>query len=160
MFTTSLNNLCKPFPILLYDSYDPLRSLCICLIRSHIFNLAYLALISGHIWFLSRIYSRGFVLIDPSSESFSVDDSSIEAKIDSYYTSFRSFSTKFPSSNCAKVIIFPVCSWDYLACGIYNTAACIASASEYVRYVYANALEKRLSNKTSCEEKKFCVIVT
>ena len=86
---------------------------------------------------------RAFVLIDPSSDSSSVDDSSIEAKIDSSYATLRSFPTKFTSSNCEKVMILPACSWDDVAYRIYNTYGCITSASEYLRDMYDNALEKR-----------------
>ena len=43
--TTTLNNFCKPLPILFYDSYNTFHSLCVCLIRSRIFNLSYLVLI-------------------------------------------------------------------------------------------------------------------
>ena len=35
-FTTALNILCKPLPILFSGSFDPLRSFYICLIR-HVF---------------------------------------------------------------------------------------------------------------------------
>ena len=65
---------------------------------------------SRHIWIPSRITSGAFVLIDPSSESLSADDSSIETKIYSYSSALRSFSTKLTSSNYAKVIMSPVCS--------------------------------------------------
>ena len=69
---------------------------------------------------------RVFILIYPPSESSSVDNSSIEEKIDSY---LRSFSTKHPSSNCARVIMSPVRSWYYIVYGIYDTDFCMASAS-------------------------------
>ena len=85
---------------------------------------------------------KAFILINPSSESSYVDDSSIESEIDSYYATLHSFSTKFPSSNGVKVIISPVCSWDDVAYIIYDTDSCAASASEYGRDVYANELEK------------------
>ena len=75
------------------------------------------------------MYSRLFVLIDPPLESSSVNDSSIEAKIDSSSSAIQSsFFTKFPSSNFAKVIISTVSSWDYVAYGIYMTDGCIVSA--------------------------------
>ena len=45
-FTIALNNLCKTLPILFTDSSDPFSSPRVCLIQLHIFNLAYLALIS------------------------------------------------------------------------------------------------------------------
>ena len=56
----------------------------------------------------SGISSREFVLIDTSLYSSYVDESWIEAEIDSYSSVFNSFSTKLPSSNCAKVIMLPV----------------------------------------------------
>ena len=64
-FTTSLKTLCKPLPILFAESYSHFRSLCFCIIRSRIFNLAYPALMSGCTYFPSQISSRSFVLIDP-----------------------------------------------------------------------------------------------
>ena len=75
-----------------------------------------------------QMYTRAFLLIDPSQESLSVYDSSIESKIGSSYATLRSFSTKPPSSNCAKVIILPVCSWYDVVYGIYKTAGFIAGA--------------------------------
>ena len=62
--------------------------------------------------------SRAFILIDFSSESLSVDNSSIEDKIDSYHSALRLFYTKVPSSKYAKVIMSPVCSWDDAVYGI------------------------------------------
>ena len=56
--------------------------------------------------------SRAFVHIDYSSDLLSVDNSSIEYKINSSSSALHYFSTKFPSSNCAKVIKSPVLSWD------------------------------------------------
>ena len=100
--------------------------------------------------------SRFFVLIDPSSESSSVDDSSIEAEINSYSSAlrlfsnylnsspFHSFSNIYYSSNCAKVIMSPLCSLDYLAYRISENYGCIASASEYGLDVYANAHVKKI----------------
>ena len=73
---------------------------------------------------------RAFVLIDPPLESYYVDNSLIEYIIDSYYSSLRSFSIKSPSSNCAKVVVSPVCSCDDVAYGIYETDDRIAIASE------------------------------
>ena len=52
--------------------------------------------------------SRAFVIIDLSAESSSIDDGSIESKIDPYSATLRSFYTKPLSSNCEKVIILPV----------------------------------------------------
>ena len=46
-FTPDLNILCTTLPIVFADSSDPLYSLSACLIRSHIFNLESLVLISG-----------------------------------------------------------------------------------------------------------------
>ena len=68
-FTTDLNTLCEPFSVLFADISDPFYSFCVCLIRSRIFNLAYLALISGCIWLPPQSFLRTFALIDPSSES-------------------------------------------------------------------------------------------
>ena len=48
-----------------------------------------------------------FVLVDPPSESPSLDNSSIEEKIGSSSSALRSFSAKLSSSNCAKVIMSP-----------------------------------------------------
>ena len=118
-FTTSLKILCGPFPILFAESYFPFQSLCACLILSRIFSLASLALMSGCTWFPSQKSFRAFVLIDLSSDSSSVDDSSIVAEIDSSPATFRSFYNKSRSSNRAKVMISPVCSCDNLAYGIY-----------------------------------------
>ena len=98
------------------------------------------------------MYLRTFVLINTSSESLPVYESSIEAGIDSSSSALRSFSGNFPSSKCAKFIMLPVCSWNDVAYRIYNSASHIASASEYRRDVYSNALENILSNKTSCKK--------
>ena len=54
----------------------------------------------------------------------------------------------------------PVCSWDYVVHGIYETACHIGSLSECGRDVYANALELFSSDKTSCEETIFRVLGT
>ena len=48
------------------------------------------------------------VFIDPPSESSSLDNSSIEAEIDSFPSELCYFSTEFLSSNCEKVIMSPV----------------------------------------------------
>ena len=50
LFITSLKTLCKPLSILFAESYAPIHSLFICLIRSHIFILASLVIMSGCIW--------------------------------------------------------------------------------------------------------------
>ena len=102
--------------------------------------------------------SRAFVLIDPSSESSSVDDSSIEAEMDSSYSALCSIYSKPPSSKCAKVIMLPVYSWDDVVYGIYKTYGFIVSESEYGLDVYANTIENILSNTTSREETIFCVL--
>ena len=102
--------------------------------------------------------SRKFLVIYPSSESYYLDISSIESKVYSHSSELHCFPTKFPSSNCAKVIIFPVCSWDDVAYGIYKTAGCIASASENRLNVFAKPLKIVLSNTTSYEETIFSVL--
>ena len=111
-------------------------------------------------YFLSLMSLREFVLIDTSSKSSYVDDSLIESKIESYSATLCSFSTKFPSSNCAKVIMSPVCSWDDAVYGIYDTDGHVASASEYGCDMYDHVLEKVFPNTTSCEETIFCVLGT
>ena len=75
-----------------------------------------------------------------SSELSSADDSSIEAEIDSSSSNLLLFSNYSPYSNCAKVIISPVCSWEDTAYVIYDTAGRVSSAYEYGRDVYAKAL--------------------
>ena len=79
--TTDLKTLCKPLSILFSESSAPFHSFCVCLIRSHIFNLGSLVLSSICIWFPYQMYLREFALFDPWSDSLSVDDSSIESKI-------------------------------------------------------------------------------
>ena len=81
-FATALKSLCKTFPVIFVKTYAPFYSFWVCLILSRIFNLASIVFISGCIWLPSRIFSRAFVIIDPSSESLSVDNSSIEYGID------------------------------------------------------------------------------
>ena len=56
--------------------------------------------------------------------------------------------------------MLPVCSWDCVVYVIYNTSGCIASDSEYGSDIYDNALEKLLSNTTSCEETILFVLGT
>ena len=109
-FTAALNNLCKPLPILCSESYDTLHWFGVYLVRSCVFNLLSIALISVCIWLPSQISLRDFFLVDSSSESFSIYGLSIEAKMDSSSSALCSFYTELPSSNCAKVIISPVCS--------------------------------------------------
>ena len=75
------------------------------------------------IWITPQIPSSAFALIDPSSESSSVDYSSIDSKIDSY-------TTKSPSSNSENYIISLFCPWDDVLYVIYDTSGCVASASE------------------------------
>ena len=64
-------------------------------------------------------------------------------------------SNKIPSSKCSKVIMLPVCSWNYSAYGMYETTGCVASASEYGHDVYANSLENIFSNAMPCGEAIF-----
>ena len=103
---------------------------------------------------------KAFVIIDMSSDSLSIYDSSIEAKI--YFSSsvLLFFRTKFPSSNYSKVIMSPVYSWYDVAYGIYETSGHIASASEYGIDVYDNSLENISSNTISCEETIFRALGT
>ena len=101
------------------------------------------------------ISSRAFVFIYLSSDSSSVDESSIESKIDSYYNTLSNFPTKSLSSNCAKVIIFPVFSCDDSEYRIHKTDVCVASASEYGHDMFANAIENSSLITTSCEETIF-----
>ena len=114
-------------------------------------------LMSGCIWLPSQILSREFVLIDPSSESSSIDHSSIEAEINSSSSALRSISLNSPLQT---VKLYNVASFSYddVTYGTYETASCVASAPEYGRDVYANTPELFLSNKTSCEETIFHVI--
>ena len=159
-FEKHLNNLCKPLTILFVKISPHLHSFWVFLIRWPIFSLESLALISGYILLPSQMSSIEFVLIDPSSDSFSVYDSTIEDKVYLSSSSLHSFSTKLPSSNCAKVIMLQVLSWDDLAYGIYESSGRITSASEYGCDVYANKLRKVSSNKTSWEETIIRVIGT
>ena len=63
IFTATLKTLCKCFPVIFSESSTPFHSLCSCLIRSRIFNLAYIALIFGCTWFPFQMSSRAFVLL-------------------------------------------------------------------------------------------------
>ena len=54
-FTTVLNTLCKPFPMLRVAFNAPFHSNCICLIRSRILERAYLLLTFLWVWLLSRM---------------------------------------------------------------------------------------------------------
>ena len=54
----------------------------------------------------------------------------------------------------------PVYSLDDVECVIYDTSGRIASFYEYGCDVYANAIEKLLSNTTACEETIFRVLGT
>ena len=78
--------------------------------------------------------------------------------MDSSSATLRSFYTKLPSSNFAKVIIFPVCSLYDVAYIIYKTSVWVVSASEYGCDMYADALEKVSPNTTSREENIFHVL--
>ena len=89
-----------------------------------------------------------------------VDNPSIEEKYYSSSSELRSFSTKPPSSKCAKVIMSPVCSWSDVAYRIYNNSGLVSSVSEYGCDVYADAQENVSSNTTSCEEYDFRVLGT
>ena len=66
-------------------------------------------------------------------------------------SALKEFSNKPPYSNCAKVIMLPVCSWYDVAYRIYENVGLMASASQYGHYVYANVLERVLSDTTSRE---------
>ena len=99
--------------------------------------------------------STASVLIDPLSELSSTYDSSIQSKIDFLLLNYVYFPNIFSSSNCSKVIISPVFSWDDVAYRMYNTNGRVPSAYEYEHEVYANALENVLSNTTSFEEPCF-----
>ena len=140
LFTTTLKNLCKTFPILFDENYDTFHSFCVCLIKSHILNLESLVLISECIWLPYQISLGEFVHKDPSSDSSSIDDLSIEAEIDSSSSAFRLFPTKYPSTNYAKVMMSTVFSWDDVVCGIYETTVHIENSSEYGNDMYSNAL--------------------
>ena len=154
-FTKTLNNLCKTFSIIFAESSTPFRSLCDFLIWSRILNLVFLALIFRCTCFLSLMYSIVFIIIDPSSELSSANDSSIESEIGLFSTKLGSFSNKPPSSNCVKVIMLLGCLWDDVSYGRYETTDCVASTYEYGIYVYANALDPPpappASNATSCK---------
>ena len=78
--------------------------------------------------------------------------------MDSSSTKLCSFSNNLPSSNCAKFIMLPVCSWEDLAYGMYETVGCVDIAFEYGCDVYDNNLEDVLSNTTPCEEIFFHVL--
>ena len=77
-FTIALKTFCETFPILFADSSSPFHSLFSWLLWPCAFNLESLVLIPGCTWFPSQISLRASVLINPSLESFHVDDSSIE----------------------------------------------------------------------------------
>ena len=80
-FKILLKALCKPLPILFAESSTPFYSFCVCLVWSHILNLASLVVMSRCIWIPTQMSSIAFVLIYPSSESSSIDNSSFEAKM-------------------------------------------------------------------------------
>ena len=120
-FITALKQLCGPFPIFIVEMSANFHSFCAFLIWSRIFNLEYLTLIFGCMWYQYFMSSRVIIIIDSSallaniSADYysSADDSKLtfESKISfkSEIGSFGSFSNKLPSSNYAKVLIFPVC---------------------------------------------------
>ena len=62
------------------------------------------------------------------------------------------------SSNCANVIIFPVCSFEDVAYGVYVTSGRIDVASEEGRDVNDIALETLSSNTTLYEDITFIVL--
>ena len=64
-FKTILKTFCKPLPILFAESSAPFHSLCVCLMWSHLFNLASLAWIFGCTYLPSQMYSRAYVLMNP-----------------------------------------------------------------------------------------------
>ena len=105
------------------------------------------------------MYLRTFVLINTSSESLPVYESPIESEIYSSSAKLSSFSTKHPSSNCAKDIILKILYNDVFY-RIYNTYDCVASSSDDGSDVYGNTIEKVLLNTTSCEETIFCALGT
>ena len=78
----------------------------------------------------------------------------------SLYANLQVSDDKLPSSKCVNVIIFPVCSFEDVAQGIYDIDGCIAIAYEYGRDVYANSLEKLSSKTTSYEDIIFLVLDT
>ena len=102
-FKTTLNSLCKTLPIIFTNISATLYSLYVCLMRSHMINIASLALMSGCIWLSYRMSSSMSVLIDPSSESSSIDNLSIEAEIDSYYSALNCFLLNCPLQNVQKL---------------------------------------------------------
>ena len=59
----------------------------------------------------------------------------------------RDSDSKFPSSNYVNVIIFPVCSFEDVEYGMYNTAGLIAIVFEYGHDEYAKSLEKSRQKK-------------
>ena len=92
-------------------------------------------------WFLSRIYSN--ITVDTGSYSYSLPDeiasisaliingAIVEASSDllPLYVSLQDSDGKFFSSYCANVIISPVCSFEDVAYGMYNTSYCIVITS-------------------------------
>ena len=93
------------------------------------------------------MYSRSFLLIDPSSDSSSIDGSSIDAKIYSYSSALCLFSNKTPSSKCETVIMSPVffirwCSicniqdwWLHHKClSIYTLCVCKRTRKCFLKY--------------------------
>ena len=54
--------------------------------------------------------------------------------------------------------MLPVCSWDDVAYGIYETDGRIAIASEYGRDVYANAVEYIFQIKRHVKKHSECVL--
>ena len=58
----------------------------------------------------------------------------------------RDSDSKFLSSNCASVIIWPVFTFEDVAYVMYDTAGCISIASEYGRGVYTKLQNKIIKN--------------
>ena len=80
--------------------------------------------------------------------------------LDSDSKCLRYYDSKPPSSNCANVNISPVCYFEDVAYGMYNTSGRIAIASEYGCDVYTKALGKLSSKITSYEDTILCLCKT
>ena len=103
------NQLFKYFTKNLID-YPTFYSLFNCPIRSHIINLASIALIFRRTWFMSCMFSIECILINFSSNLSYVDYSSIEVKFNSLSLSYVCFRIPHPSLKCVKVIMLTVSS--------------------------------------------------
>ena len=101
-------------------------------------------------WLPSQTYSNISVEIGRSSDSFPDDITSIYsslingARVESPpdllpLSVLLWFSdSKLPSSKFVNVIISPVCYFEYVAYGMYDTAGHVSIASEYGCDVYSN----------------------